>query len=957
MVIKKKSREILKGQSERFLNYFNIIWKITDEKKDEIKWVLNDESVDISNIDELKNKLSLIVPGLEFHWLYLNYKKYNEVCASLKKLFSDWKIFPDWYDFLIVDLVNALFSYDGDSIDLSTYKSELIKDLLKDDTTLPKLKSDISDSINLLLSLNFPKESLGKLIWYVITNKEEYIDNLKLFLDAWVNDPVVLSNAVYIMEHYNSEKLKIFLDAWVKDPVDLLELKDNFSYFNVETLMNNLKLLLDAWVSNPKDFVKLKNLLCWNSDILKVFLDCWIIDADDLLNLSGWINSTSTDIKNIILSLKFIWISSADGFCKLWDLYLHGRYSLILPHLSEISNELWIKVDDKLYDLKMVFDEIVSAYNVYWKGLAELNVLFLYYRWYSWDDIKKIGEHLEYIKFSNLDFICNKFPNISIDNLCLLSDLLLGAKINNLKLIFDNFNISFDKLINIDFWIFKSRDEKNISLILEKFSDIDFDGLISLTSIVSGAIPSSLWLIFQHFSSITIEDLNFVDDNGISISEVLSTAQYSNLEKIFEKYPNIKVTELCSICNILGCTNVLSFKSFVDHFWSVDFDEFVKNLNFVDNDVVEEISISEVLSAAQYANLELIFEKYPNIKINELCSIWDLLDSAKTDNLRSFVDHFWFVDFDEFVKNLNFVDGEISILKILSDAQYNNLELIFEKYPEIKMTELCSIYNLLCCANTENLVSIFNYFWPINLNNLRIYQKLYLCSIGLPEFVQFGEDNHNWYLKYIEQVIGLRLSESDKISIISDICKLPLFDIDDYLSNLIKFCVNNSYSYHEFSKCFDWESINQDALKLLGDWFDVVAVKNTNIELMLYNSLTSLYPQLCWKFTREELRKIFDFVHNLWWINKWYSILILTMEKMFRDWINFRDFNSVLFNKLKNYKRIINMYPEDKIPEWLKISTWIEFEITRYFLSWYNDVTWNDYYDVVNKIVDKAKIW
>lgn len=954
MPIIKESREDLKNKWELFLNYLKILWEITDEKKGEIMNVLNDESVDIANLDGLKNKLNLILPGYDFDSLFLKYRKYNVVRFQLKKFFLDSKIFPDWYNYLVDDLVDMLFSFDDNPFDLSSWRSDL-ENQLRGDDALSRLRLEISDNINLFLDLNFPKESLGNFIYYIAClDSSDYIDNLKLFINAWVKDPVVLSNAWYAIEHYNTEKLKIFLDAWMKDPVDLFELKDNFSSFYVDKLRNNLKLFLDAWVSNPKDIVKLQNLLCWTSEIIKVFLDCWITDADDLLKLSSRINSTSLNIKNILLSLKYIWISSVDDFCKLWKFYLPGRYSLVLPYLSEISNELWIKIDDKFYDLRMVFDEIASDNNVYSKWFLELNVLSFFDRWYSFDDIKKIGEHLEYIKFSNFDFFCNKFPGISIDKLCLLSDLLKSAKIENLELLFDKFDITLDKLINIDFGIFISWNEKNISLILEKFPNIDFDGMVSLSSIVISAVPDSLSFIFQHIPDITIDELNFVDDNGVSFMDVISNAQYNNLVKIFEKYPDIQVGELCSIWNLLSTNNIYSFSSFFDYFWNKKFVELVKDLNFVDDN---GLSIWDVISGSNYANLDLIFKTYPNIKVSELYPIYEILSFSKANTLKSFFNHFGPVNLDVLAKELDFHDDNgVSFSDILSNAYSYNLDFIFEKYPNIQIIELFPIYSLLCRANTDSLRSIFNYFWPIDLDDLKNYEKLYLSGICLPENLQFKDNNHNWYLKYFEQVIDLNLSEFVKTKIISDISKLSLSDIDNYLSNMINFCVNGGFSYDEFSNCFDWETIDQDALRLLGYWFEDILVKKTNIVWMLNNSLSSLYPQLNINFNDEESKKILDFVGSIWWINKWYTILVLTMEKMVRDWVNSEDFNTILFDKLENYKKILDMYPEDKIPEWLKISVWLEIEMTNLYIDWYKKATWNNYVNVADNIVKNAKV-
>ena len=45
------------------------------------------------------------------------------------------------------------------------------------------------------------------------------------------------------------------------------------------------------------------------------------------------------------------------------------------------------------------------------------------------------------------------------------------------------------------------------------------------------------------------------------------------------------------------------------------------------------------------------------------------------------------------------------------------------------------------------------------------------------------------------------------------------------------------------------------------------------------------------------------------------------------------------------------MYPEDKIPDWLKISTWLEIEITECFAEYYENLTWKDYEKVAKEFL------
>ncbi|MBO7094855.1 hypothetical protein J6V86_01390 [bacterium] len=52
------------------------------------------------------------------------------------------------------------------------------------------------------------------------------------------------------------------------------------------------------------------------------------------------------------------------------------------------------------------------------------------------------------------------------------------------------------------------------------------------------------------------------------------------------------------------------------------------------------------------------------------------------------------------------------------------MEIIFEKYPEILIEDLCSLGNILESAYPSNLNIIFTHFWPINLDEIEEYSGL-----------------------------------------------------------------------------------------------------------------------------------------------------------------------------------------------------------------------------------------
>ena len=335
----------------------------------------------------------------------------------------------------------------------------------------------------------------------------------------------------------------------------------------------------------------------------------------------------------------------------------------------------------------------------------------------------------------------------------------------------------------------------------------------------------------------------------------------------------------------------------------------IARLKMIDNEILDSLikkwvnkedfeEFLHIIDNINYKNLEILLKKYPSITVKELNKLED-------ENTH-----------------------------ILSKAKSENLKLIFEKYSEIKVEELNKLENenthILSIANPENLKIMFENFSLFELWDFENNEKLLSFTGEFPDDLQFKENNHKWYLKYIVEVIDLNILDSDKQGLISHIVKLPFWDIDNYLQQVVKF---------------------------LSRWFDIQRLEGTENLKILNDSINTLYPWLNVEFNEEETEEVLWFVDSIWWINKWYSILILTIEKLQRDWISGLDLKYKLIEKLREYKKVLDMYPEDKIPDWLKISVGLEFEMTRYFLKRYKQTTWNDYNVVVNKVVNNAKVW
>lgn len=427
----------------------------------------------------------------------------------------------------------------------------------------------------------------------------------------------------------------------------------------------------------------------------------------------------------------------------------------------------------------------------------------------------------------------------------------------------------------------------------------------------------------------------------------LEYAKVNNLKFIVEKYPWISIDELISISDILSSAKIKNLETFFQHFHDLSIEELFWFCDFFSRWKVE--------------NFDLLFWKYWDMSLDDLLFLQGIICNAVTDNLELFINHYP----NATIKELTSSNSEsISLWQVLTYAVYSSLELIFSKYPDISIDELISLYDVLSFHNGENLRAVFNYFWTIDFNDLSKYDKLLFCNFDLPWGIQFMDKNTAGYLPFIEEIIDLDMNNNVnpninynvKYRLISDIAKLPLWKIENYLKNFKEFCVNQGYSYDVFLKCFDGEEINRDLLKFFLKWFDIPWQNDRNDVNIFNNAIINLYPNLNIKFNEIETNKILDFVDNIWWVNKWYTILVLTMEKMVRDWVDNMDFTRVLCEKLDNYKKVFDLYPEDKIPDWLKISIWIEFEINRSYAEWFKNNFWTNYPEFADQIVRNAKV-
>ena len=659
------------------------------------------------------------------------------------------------------------------------------------------------------------------------------------------------------------------------------------------------------WMNTSDEEIKeAKEFLRWNILALKRAIWSNKKLSPKLLNIvASW-------EKKYIEVFSNLWIKSTEDFLKLEKIICEaGRDSTI--DKIQTFGQLWIETADDFIKLKDIIcnsnagKDIIEIFGQVWIKTAD-----------------------DFIELK--DIICGR--DTETTNIKLLSSMWITSikdflRLSNLctsQYTVQRFHeLEYSKILPNDEYILDILDiinknpEKNIFELLVELAD-KVPNIINNDLINLNDIYHKYWVEYPHLEEIILL-LSYKWFLLEQISKLLDNLRYflwkinpENFRIIFEKYPKITPDELCLMEN--------------------------------DN--------THILSESNPENLKIIFEKYSKITPDELCLLENdnthILSESNQKNLGMLFNKYE-IDLQTIINSKEFKD-------ILENGNPENIETILSCYENITIDEFLKLSGLFRDANTNNLKIVFKYFKPSHIDVLDNYEKLLFNQFNLPQNLDFNEDDHKWYSKYLQEVIDFNISDRDKYNLISDIVKLSFDEIYSYLREFKVNCINHNISYSDFVKCFVWKTFNQNLFYFLSKWFEIPWSEINDNVWILNHSIKKIYPKLDIEFNERETKQILNFIDSIWWINKWYSILILTMEKMVRDWLNKKNFNNILLDKLEKYRKVFDMYPENKIPNWLKVSIGMEFEMTKRYLAWYKEATWNDYKDNVNNIVKNAKI-
>ena len=520
---------------------------------------------------------------------------------------------------------------------------------------------------------------------------------------------------------------------------------------------------------------------------------------------------------------------------------------------------------------------------------------------------------------------------------------------------------------------------------LDKFREIFERNIVFLKEKI-GIDNKSLWKFILFIVSI-VDDYDAVEKNinlfrsawihsFDDLSKLCSAFSYDDGSDVIELLVKswIKIADdFLKLENLVRSRYYKNLKLFVDA-WIKTADDLLKLDYFITSNRIETSQAIEL---------------FKNIWIktaDDFLELSNFITSSFPWNIELFIDA-WIRSIDDFLKLKDIILKrlswfQISKVKILSDAWiktaddflklkdvilswcYENLDVILNSCKNgnekitaddvLKLGQFISYWNGyclknleffwdLCCKSVDDFLVLESIIkWPsLSENEISIINILSRAWIKKAEdFAKLRNVIYHWNVKNLTKIVDIIDVDSQWDLWVDDILRLDSLMYDP-----------------EFQNCLDSKSINWNSVKFMSRWFKVSWPELKDDTWILNDSISLIYPNLNLKFNDDEAQQILWFIDRLWWVNKWYTILILTMEKMVRDWVSVENFKNELFNKLDEYKSFFDQYPEDKVPDWLKISVWIELEMTRLFSSWYESITWKNYKTVVSSIAEKAKVW
>lgn len=453
-----------------------------------------------------------------------------------------------------------------------------------------------------------------------------------------------------------------------------------------------------------------------------------------------------------------------------------------------------------------------------------------------------------------------------------------------------------------------------------------------------------------------------IANNLKNLGNVL-TSKTEKLDLYLNKYPNISAENLDFFCNYFNWSNLetlkIIFEKYSEFFFQIaekykkksvrelnQSDEILWIHNILYSDNIEKrlkiiferypdlsrdefLWLDRIITNCNIKKLKIIFEKYPNISAKEL----KLLKSIVRENNGRLKNRDLIIILKKYP---NITIDELGQFKNSSCCLYENLKIIFKKYPHISLDDLIDLRDLLSHSENQNLKRFFDYFSEINVEKLKSVQNI--GKILLPKNLKFKEENHNWYLELISDIVCTKYLDDKKKLMIEKLVSLTFDEAKHYL---------------KIFKIFD-DSISMDVQRIKNELIEEVLKSDApeDVAKIINNIFERNNLPLTWK-----IFKVFELLYP---INKIKENLNPTRWKSrlwsptLNDYIKKdRNVYSLIYRDLMN---IAIKSWDRSLRDYLKIFVWSEDLLKKFegivSDTWFN---WEDPFCLDKKLEEKEQ--
>jgi len=851
MAISKKTSEALQNQMVNFLDNAVKRNKLSEKNKDEIlhlfqtwdKEFINRlnlklwKTVDITDEKQIKKKLEKILTKQWYNKLYLEnlWKEYEDYLhkeslnkhnrEEAEKIFEPYKTTDEKYN---ENMVWMIFECMEDNNALENLKLILQSGFFSDYMSWFNNYWYYPSSIYFeYLAKHLDEDDLKWIIQNIDKSDIKDICKTNLFeYDNWIKT-IRLCFEKFHINHIND----IFRYEW-----DWSGNKLNYLY---DILKTNISILEE----NKYEFEK----ICWNENILhkdfceyiNLINESWIEDENLLLDCLKYYNEQASD-KNKDLVKENICkenILNVILKCELWN--IQGLIHQV-PSIQYEWNNLWRSPEVNMFWWDWENYNSTKSYCSHVQigrlGGEEIDILALFWKCYWTKNRKENIDIAHKNKVLKKDKIEDDNPdNYLIAHLKCINQATFKELINalhwincdwdNIEYIFKTYSInnqSAEKLVDlIGRWVINSRNQ----LKIQKYGHDKKDTIDALLD-----NESNYKFIYEFFMNRTPSVQLTLEDFVKMWSEVIK-ASTENLNIIFEKYPNINVTELSQL----------------------DLKEDNRSLDLIFTHY-PNISIDELcwMLWYWYEYKNSLFNKYPNVSIQDMIKI---LKIVKLENVNYVCNYF----------NSGIpTEKSIQMLNLMKNNPVGWNTVSWEEWNVIQ--ELCDSLNDFSSINNDNWATI-----ALLYSHMEYFED----DTSVPEDIKFAirelftvekVENKNFLYDKFEELLFKALEEksslnNEEIALLTVVNKKWLFNMGttEALAKFV-FQINKLEQNYQFK----WAlvSIKKNVINFLKNhsWDSKESLNSffqISIELLQYSPWNyHLIVDLLWKLSKDQ-QKVF----------------------------------------------------------------------------------------------------